>query len=42
MKSLFNLFKNPETKDTPKKIISFDGGGVRAIAGIISLYRLST
>jgi len=42
MKSLFNLFKNPETKDTPKKIISFDGGGVRAIAGIIFLDKFET
>jgi patatin-like phospholipase/acyl hydrolase len=37
MKSFFDLFKKPETKDTPKKIISFDGGGVRAIAGIVFL-----
>ena len=42
MKSLFNLFKKPETKDTPKKIISFDGGGVRAIAGIIFLDKFET
>ena len=37
MKSLFDLFNKPKTKDRPKKIISFDGGGVRAIAGIIFL-----
>jgi len=37
MKSLFDLFNKPKTKDTHKKIISFDGGGVRAIAGIIFL-----
>ena len=37
MKSLFDLFKKPKIKDSPKKIISFDGGGVRAIAGIIFL-----
>ena len=37
MKSLFDLFNKPKIKDSPKKIISFDGGGVRAIAGIIFL-----
>ena len=36
-----NIFSNifNKTKDT-KKIISFDGGGVRAIAGVVFLKKL--
>ena len=37
MNSLINFFKKPKTQKSPKKIISFDGGGVRAIAGIVFL-----
>ena len=36
MKKLINFFKKPEKK----KIISFDGGGVRAIAGLVFLRKL--
>ena len=33
-----NLFN--KKKEKPKKIISFDGGGVRVIAGIVFLKKL--
>ena len=36
MKKLINFFKKSEKK----KIISFDGGGVRAIAGLVFLRKL--
>ena len=39
MKSLINFFKKPQ-KTNYKKVISFDGGGVRAIAGIVFLKKL--
>ena len=35
--SIFNSLKQPKAKKKSKKIISFDGGGVRAIAGIVFL-----
>ena len=38
MQILSNLFN--KKKDIPKKIISFDGGGVRVIAGIVFLKKL--
>ena len=38
MKKLMNFFKKPDKK----KIISFDGGGVRAIAGLVFLRKLET
>ena len=40
MNSLLNFFKKPKTQKSPKKIISFDGGGVRVIAGIVFLKKL--
>ena len=33
MQIFSNLFN--QKKDVPKKIISFDGGGVRVIAGVV-------
>ena len=38
MQIFSNLFN--KKKDIPKKIISFDGGGVRVIAGIVFLKKL--
>jgi patatin-like phospholipase/acyl hydrolase len=38
MQIFSNIFKKP--KENPKKIISFDGGGVRVIAGIVFLKKL--
>jgi len=38
MQIFSNLFN--KKKDSPKKIISFDGGGVRVIAGIVFLKKL--
>ncbi|MFQ3340206.1 MAG: patatin-like phospholipase/acyl hydrolase [Gammaproteobacteria bacterium] len=38
MKKLINFFKQPNKK----KVISFDGGGVRAIAGLVFLRKLET
>ena len=39
MKIFSNIFKKRPLKKT-KKILSFDGGGVRAIAGVIFLKKL--
>tara|TARA_B110000003_G_C16648342_1_gene533059 strand:+ start:3461 stop:4396 length:936 start_codon:yes stop_codon:yes gene_type:complete len=40
MNNFFNLFKKNQPKPKYKKILSLDGGGVRAIAGIIFLKKL--
>ena len=40
MNNFFNLFKKTPTKKKYKKILSLDGGGVRAIAGIVFLKKL--
>jgi hypothetical protein len=40
MQIFSNLFN--KKKDIPKKIISFDGGGVRVIAGIVFLKKIGS
>ena len=40
MNNFFNIFKKSPQNPKFKKVLSLDGGGVRAIAGIVFLKKL--